>query len=126
MNRGRLVAGYSIVVGLMMTGLWVMLISTGQVPYLDTPQVEIKLHILTELITAWSLILGGVSILKNWTVKRFLPYVSHGMLLYAIINSSGYYIDLGNTEMTVMFSVLLVCTLVSLYFYSGEQASGLR
>lgn len=120
MNRDRIVAVYGILVGLIMTGLWVMLISTGQVPYLDTPQVEIKLHIVTELLTAWLLILGGVSILSGWKIKRFLPYVSHGMLLYAIINSSGYYIDLGQMEMAVMFSVLLVCTLASIYLYSRE------
>jgi hypothetical protein len=97
-----------------------MLISTGQVPYLDTPQVEIKLHIVTELLTAWSLILGGVSILRNWKIKRVLPYVSLGMLLYSIINSSGYYIDLGQMEMAVMFTVLLLCTIASLFLYSRE------
>lgn len=120
MNRERLVAIYGILVGLLMTGLWVMLISTGQVPYLDTPQVEIKLHILTELLTAWSLILGGVSILRDWKIKRVLPYVSHGMLLYAIINSSGYYLDLGQMEMVVMFSVLFLCTIAAIILYSRE------
>lgn len=120
MKRDRLVAVYGILVGLLMTGLWVMLISTGQVPYLDTPQVEIKLHILTELLTSWSLILGGISILKDWKIKRVLPFVSHGMLLYAIINSSGYYIDLGKMEMAVMFGVLFVCTIAAIRLYSTD------
>jgi hypothetical protein len=39
------------------------------------------------------------------------------MLIYAIINSSGYYIDLGETAMAGMFGVLLLGTLASLYFY---------
>ena len=121
MNRVRYVALYNILVGLMMTGMWIMLISTGQVPYLDTPQVEIKLHIITEVATAFSLILGGVSIIKEWAVRHTLPYVSHGMLLYTIMNSSGYYIDLGDTAMVAMFSVLLVCTIVSLIVYSREN-----
>lgn len=120
MNRERIVAGYCIFIGILITGLWVMLISTGQVPYLDTPQLEIKIHIATELITAWSLILGGVSILKDWKMKRFLPYVSQGMLLYSILNSSGYYLDLGETGMALMFASLLVCTLASLVVYSSE------
>ncbi len=120
MSHERIVAGYSILVGLLMTGLWVMLISTGQVPYLDSPQVEIKLHIVTELITAWSLILGGVSIFKGWALKRILPYISHGMLLYSIINSSGYYLDLGETGMAGMFAILLVCTIASIVVYSRD------
>ena len=120
MNNQRIVAGYSIAVGLMIIGLWVMLISTGQVPYLDTPQMEIKLHIVTEIITALMLIIGGVSILKGWSLKRKFPYIALGMLLYSILNSSGYYIDLGETGMAAMFAVLLFCTVAALLSYSGE------
>ena len=42
------------------------------------------------------------------------------MLIYAIINSSGYYIDLGETAMAAMFDVLLLGTFASLYFYRSE------
>ena len=103
-----------------MMGMWTMLVSTGQVPYLDTPQMEIKLHIFTEMLTAGALILGGISVLRGWNRLEKLHYVSQGMLIYAIINSSGYYIDLGETAMAAMFGVLLIGTLVSLYIFSKK------
>ena len=116
MNSRVASAWFTIVVGLLMMGMWSMLVLTGQVPYLDTPQLEIKLHIFTEMLTAAALIVGGVSVLRGWKLGP-LHYVSQGMLIYAIINSSGYYIDLGETAMAGMFGVLLLGTLASLYFY---------
>ena len=56
MNR-RASDYFGIIMGLMMAGMWTILVLTSQVPPLDTPQVEIKLHIFTELLTACLLIL---------------------------------------------------------------------
>ncbi|MCW4012550.1 MAG: hypothetical protein NWF07_06095 [Candidatus Bathyarchaeota archaeon] len=120
MNKGKASAVFTILVGLLMMGMWSMLVLTNQVPYLDTPQVEIKLHILTEMLTALMLILGGLSVLRGWERIMNLHYVSQGMLIYAIINSSGYYIDLGETVMAVMFGVLLVGTIVSLIVFKDS------
>lgn len=114
MNKRVASAVYTIIVGLLMMGMWSMLVLTNQVPYLDTPQIEIKLHILTEMLTALMLIVGGSSVLRKWTKHTWLHYVSQGMLLYAIINSSGYYIDIGEPMMALMFGVLLIGTIISL------------
>lgn len=120
MDKNRVSAFFTIIVGVLMMGMWTMLVFTGQVPYLDTPQLEIKLHIFTELLTAGALIVGGLSVLRGWKPLNCLHYVSQGMLIYAIINSSGYYIDLGETTMAVMFGLLLIGTLVSLLVFSKE------
>jgi hypothetical protein len=118
MNKRRASGVYAIFMGLLMMGMWSMLVLTNQVPYLDTPQMEIKLHIFTEMLTALMVILGGVTVLRGWEKLTKVHYVSQGMLIYAIINSSGYYIDLGETGMAAMFVVLLVCTIVSLIVFS--------
>jgi hypothetical protein len=123
MNKRSVSAYFTIIVGLLMMGMWSMLVLTGQVPYMDTPQLEIKLHIFTEMITAGSLILGGVSVLREWENLINLHYVSQGMLIYAIINSSGYYIDLGEITMAAMFGFLLVGTFVSLYVFDSDSIS---
>jgi len=120
MDKTRASAFFTIIVGVLMMGMWTMLVTTGQVPYLDTPQLEIKLHIFTELLTAGALILGGLAVLRCWKPLNRLHYVSQGMLIYAIINSSGYYIDLGETVIAAMFGVLLIGTLVSLLVFSKE------
>jgi len=117
MNKRRASAIFTILVGILMMGMWSTLILTNQVPYLDTPQMEIKLHILTEMLTAVILIIGGVSVLRNYEKLTNLHYVSQGMLIYSIINSSGYYIDLGELMMAVMFGVLLIGTVISLMFF---------
>lgn len=49
-----------------------------------------------------------------------LHIISQGTLLYAILNSSGYYIDRGETGMVFMFGVLLVGTVVSLILFLSE------
>jgi len=113
-------AYFTIIVGVLMMSMWTILVFTGQVPYLDTPQMEIKLHIFTELLTSGALILGGISVLRDWTLFNRLHYVSQGMLIYAIINSSGYYIDLGETAIAAMFGVLLIGTLASLLVFKQE------
>jgi hypothetical protein len=117
MNKRKISAVFTVIVGLLMIGMWSMLVLTGQVPYLDTPQMEIKLHILTEMLTAAMLIIGGVSVLRSWEKVNWIHYVSQGMLIYAIINSSGYYIDMGESAMAGMFGVLLVGTIISLMFF---------
>lgn len=117
MNKRRASAIFTIFVGILMMGMWSTLILTNQVPYLDTPQMEIKLHILTEMLTAVMLIIGGVSVLRDYERLINLHYVSQGMLIYSIINSSGYYIDLGELMMAVMFGFLLIGTVISLMFF---------
>jgi hypothetical protein len=120
MDKNRASAFFTIIVGVLMMGMWTLLVFTGQVPYLDTPQMEIKLHIFTEMLTAGALILGGLSVLWSWKRLNRLHYVSQGMLIYAIINSSGYYIDLGETAMAAMFGVLLIGTLASLLVFKQD------
>jgi len=120
MDKNRVSGFFTIIVGVLIMGMWTMLVFTGQVPYLDTPQVEIKLHIFTELLTAGALILGGLSVLRGWKPLNRLHYVSQGMLIYAIINSSGYYIDLGETAMAAMFGVLLIGAIASLLVFKQD------
>lgn len=102
-----------------MIGMWSMLFLSDQVPGLDSAQVEIKLHILTEMLTALMLIIGGLSVLMKRRHTE-LHIISQSMLLYDILNSSGYYIDKGETVMVFMFGVLLVGTVVSLILFLSE------
>jgi hypothetical protein len=116
MLKRRGSAFFAITVGMLMIGRWSMLILSSQVPGFDSAQVEIKLHMLTEMLTALMLIVGGLSVFMKWKHTE-LHIVSQGMLLYAILNSSGYYIDRGEMGMVFMFGVLLVGTVVSLMLF---------
>ncbi len=114
MNIQRLASIYSIFVGISMIGLWVMLLSTGQVPELATEPYRIMAHILAEVVTAVLLLVSGYGLITRrvWSLKMFL--FSQGSLFYTLIASPGYYIQLGTAPMVVMFLCLLVITLIFL------------
>ncbi len=114
MKTARIASIYSIFVGIAMLGLWVMLLSTNQVPELASEPYRIIAHILAEIATAVLLLIGGYGLLKKqtWGMKAFL--FSQGALFYTLIASPGYYIQLGAVPIVAMFIILLVITLIFL------------
>lgn len=107
MKIKKVVAGYSIFVGLCMIVMWIMFYCTGEIPELSTKPAEIGLHITGEMITAVLLIIGGYAIFtkRSWGLQVYS--VSMGMLLYTLIVSPGYYVQKGEFLFVIMFSVLL-------------------
>ena len=110
MKLRKTAAVYAIAVGIGMIALWLMLLSTGQVPELAAAPAEIVLHIAAEGIIALVLLAGGIVLLRRagWGYRVYV--LAMGGLLYSIVNSSGYYVQRGNMAMTAMFAVLLVLT----------------
>lgn len=90
--------------------LWVVLVGTGQIPELSSAPVEIGSHLVAEVVTALALVVAGVGLFRDWQWSRRLYPVALGMLLYTVINSAGYYADLGETGMVGMFTLLTVAT----------------
>jgi len=113
MKIQRLASIYSLFVGISMIGLWVMLLSTGQVPELATEPYRIMAHILAEVITAALLLVSGLGLVtgRAWGSKMFL---FAGALLYSLIASPGYYVQHGVIPMVLMFLTLLVITIIFL------------
>ena len=100
--------------GIAMIGMWSMFLITGQVPELQTEPARIIMHLAAEFTTAFVLIIGGYGLLttKSWGV-RFHQF-SLGMLMYTLIVSSGYYLQLGDIAMVGMFGTMFVLTLIIL------------
>ena len=97
-----------------MIGMWSMFLNTGQVPELPTEPARIIRHLAAEFSTAFVLIIGGYGLLtkKNWGI-RFHQF-SLGMLMYTLIVSPGYYLQLGDIAMVGMFGTMLILTLIIL------------
>ena len=110
MEMKNKIAIYPIIIGLSMIGMWTVLLSTGQVLETETDRIEISYHLVSEFLTAFLLIIGGYGLYKerSWGFGVFL--VSMGMLLYSVINSTGYYAGQGEIVMVGMFTVLTVLT----------------
>lgn len=99
-----------------MIGLWAVLLTTGQVPELQTARLQIAYHLAAELLTAAAaLLVTGLGTVtgRSWAGRGYL--VALGMLLYTVINSAGYYAELGDASMVGVFGILTVLTLGSLW-----------
>lgn len=116
MKFKKVAAGYSIIVGLSMIGMWIMFYCTGGIPELNTKPAEIGLHITGEIITAVVLIIGGYAIFtkKDWGLQVY--YFSMGMLLYTLIVSPGYYVGSGEIPFIIMFSGLFLLSVFFIIF----------
>jgi hypothetical protein len=104
---------YSAIIGFFMLSFWAALLLTDQVPPEQMPWA-IAFHLAGELLTAILLIVSSLGLLmeKGWT--RILSPFALGMLLYTVIVSPGYYAQIGNTPMVIMFIILIALTVAAL------------
>lgn len=104
----KVLAIFSIVMGAMMITWWGFLLATAQMPELETTPIQAALHLAAEFLTAGSLIVSGTGLLINAWWSKSASYVALGMLLYAVIQASGYSAQWGQTALVVMFAVTVV------------------
>jgi hypothetical protein len=95
-----------------MIGLWIMFLSTGQVPELLTEPYRIAAHILAEVVTAAVLLIAsfGTATKKSWARGVFL--FGLGALFYTVIASPGYHLQMGVLPIVAMFAVILILDFV--------------
>ncbi len=115
---------FSIAVGFLMVVQWAFFILTGNVPEFSINPIEISFHIAVEMLTAAALITGGVSLLRSGDSARFVYLIAQGMLIYAVINSSGYFAQRGEWVFVLMFAVLLVLSVFSIVRIIRWKESG--
>ncbi|KAB1187762.1 MULTISPECIES: hypothetical protein [Haloferax] len=114
MNWERVVAVYALVVGVSILGLWVVLVQTEQVGALRTEPFSMFTHLVAEGLTAVALLGAGIGLVRQTDWARPLSLVAFGMLLYTVINSAGYYAQLGEIAAMMVFSGLAFTTVVVL------------
>lgn len=123
MNFTRIASIYSFIIGISMIAMWSTFLLSGQVPELQTEPARIFMHLVAEYTTAFVLIIGGYGLLakKGWSI-RFHQF-SLGMLMYTLIVSPGYYLQLGDMAMVGMFVTMLILTLIILIlsFLKSEE-----
>jgi hypothetical protein len=123
--NARLVAYYSLTIGLLMVLQWGFFLATGNVPELETEPVAIAFHLVAELVTATMLVVAGVGLLRLMTWSLWVALLSFGMLLYTSINSAGYFAEHGEWGMVTMFAVLFLLTLLCVWQFV-KNADGYR
>jgi hypothetical protein len=114
MNIRNIAAIYSIIIGIAMIGMWLFLITSNQVPEINTEPIRISYHLIGEFLTAILLLIGGFGLFtkRGWGFHVFL--ISMGMLLYTVIVSAGYYGQKNDMIMVGMFTVFQILTVLSI------------
>ncbi len=110
----QLAASFAIAVGLSMLSWWLFFLSTNQMPELEITPIAAWLHLAAELTTALVLLASGIGLLTNRWWAGQAVYVSLGMLLYAVIQAAGYFAQLGQTAMVLVFTGLFLLALLLL------------
>ncbi len=117
LSASNLVGIYSVLIGLMMIGMWISLLLTKQVPELRPASYAPRLiayHIVAELLTAIVLIISGVGLFLVSDWAKILSAISLGMLLYSVINSPGKYAHENNLPMVAIFTIITILTVVAI------------
>lgn len=109
----RLAAWVALVVGALMTGQWGFFIVAGQVPEFATDPYGIAFHLIAEVATAVTLIVAGALLLRGRRGAARLALVAFGMLVYAAINASGYFAQLGQWPLVAMFAAVVASALAA-------------
>lgn len=106
---------FALVVGVGMIGMWSISYVTNQIPELESEPIRIKFHLAAEFATALMLILAGAGLItgQDWANPTYLA--AAGMLLYTVIVSPGYFAQKGQWAYVIMFAVILVLALVSIW-----------
>ncbi len=126
----RFAGWYGALVAVLMLSQWGVFLAAGAVPQLQTAPREIGFHLAAELVTALGLLASGVALLTNrpWGLRAYL--LSAGMLVYTVINSSGYFAQREQWGFVGMFGVLLLLAIVSVAallrspFHLAETSTG--
>ncbi|MCK5430282.1 MAG: hypothetical protein KAI94_12460 [Anaerolineales bacterium] len=110
-------AVFAIAVGVTMIGWWSLLLVTNQIPELKIAPIAASLHLAAEYIAGFSLLISGIGLYANrWWAKQAF-YIANGMLLYAVVQASGYFAQIGQAGLVFMFGALFMLAL----FFLGSR-----
>ncbi|MBE9524904.1 MAG: hypothetical protein IMY76_07375 [Chloroflexi bacterium] len=98
-----------------MKGQWAMTYITHQIPELKSEPIRIWFHIVAEMVTAISLITGGIGLLMQMDWGKNIFLISIGMLFYTSIVSPGYFAQKGQWIWLAMFAAVMLLGIVSLF-----------
>ena len=106
---------YALCVGVLMLVQWAFFLLTGNVPELETTPWSIAFHLAAEFLTAILLIISGMMLIRKHLLGKHIFLLAVGMVVYAMVNSAGYFAQSGDWIFVMMFGVLLVLAGISVY-----------
>jgi len=101
---------YAIVMGIGILGLWLMLYLTKQIPELKTEPVAIAFHVAAETLMGALSLLSGIFLLIGFSWAPYFFILAMGLVIYAVINSAGYYGQKKQWSFVIMFGIILIAS----------------
>ena len=105
---------YCIAVGVLMAAWWANDLRLGAWNRDDRTHGELALHLAAESVTAGLLIASGAASLAVGSAADVWVAAGLGMLLYTVIQSSGYFLARRGLPAVAMFGVLAALTVTAL------------
>jgi hypothetical protein len=99
---------YAIIIGIGIIGLWIMLYRTNQIPELKTEPFAIRFHLIAEMTMGSLCLISGILLLLGVPWSPYLYMIAMGLVIYAVINSAGYYGQNKQWSFVVMFGIILI------------------
>ena len=114
MTLRKTAAIFSLIAGISIIVVWALMLITGKDAQLQdslrTEPLAIGLHLAAEFITAIMLIIAGITILVKHSRAMKLFIFALGMLVYSVVNSSGFYAQRGDITFVLMFVIIFILT----------------
>ena len=99
-----------------------MLLRARQVPELETEPVAIKFHITAEMVMGGLSLISGIFLIIGLSWAPYLFILAMGLIIYAVINSAGYYGQKKQWLFVIMFGIILIVS-ICLVFLNIFQLS---
>ena len=107
-------ATFAMIVGVGMIGQWIASFAKKQIPELQSEPIRIWFHIVGEMVTALTLIIGGIGLLTGSPWSSPVYFVATGMLIYTTIVRPGYFAQKGQWIWVVIFGTLIILSVISI------------
>ncbi len=105
---------YGILVGAVILFQWAFFLLTARVPELESAPFEIISQLAAEFMTATVIVFSSIAILNKRPWSRTAYLLASGMVIYSVVDNAGYFIQLHEWPMAIIFSLLLLLTVVSI------------
>ncbi len=115
-KKMKFTAWYLILVGVLMLAQWGFFLAVGAVPESKTEPVALAFHLVAEFATAVGLCVSGIFLLRRKPRAKNLALFAAGMLAYTTIVSPGYFAQLKQWPLVIMFAILLSLDLAAAWF----------
>jgi len=116
--KTKIVAYYSIFIGISVIAMWIMILLTETPPEGKT---ELSFHLFSEFLMALLCLVSGSLLLREKPISSWLNILGLGMVIYSVLNAAGYYGEKNEIPMMIMFIVLFILTTVALFLHLDNK-----